>query len=93
MPEAVGVPLMVRTLEAQAAETPAGSPLAPCTPAFAIPVAPVVVRVMLVKAELIQSVGVEDAVPGVFKALTVTASVLDELIPQGFCAVTLMLPF
>jgi hypothetical protein len=76
MPEAVGVPLMVRTLEAQAAETPAGSPLAPCTPAFEIPVAPFVVRVMLVKAELIQSVGFEDAVPAVLVALTVTARFL-----------------
>ena len=40
---------------AQVAETPAGKPFAPATPLFAIPVAPVVVCVKLVKAVLIQT--------------------------------------
>ena len=46
-------------LDAQVAETPAGKPLAPATPAFAIPVAPVVVCVMGVKAVFIHKEGVE----------------------------------
>jgi hypothetical protein len=49
---------MVITSEAQAALTPAGNPVA-----APIPVTPVVVWVILVKAVFIQSVGVEDAVP------------------------------
>jgi hypothetical protein len=48
------VPLIVIVFAAQVAVTPAGSPVA--TP---IPVAPVVVWVMAVKAVLIQSVGVD----------------------------------
>jgi hypothetical protein len=47
---------MVITFAAQAAVTPAGMPVA-----APIPVAPVVVCVMLVSAELMQSVGVEEA--------------------------------
>ncbi len=61
---------MVMVLEAQAAFTPAGRPVAE-----PMPVAPVVVWVMLFKAVLIQSVGVEDAVPAVFTALTVMVPV------------------
>ena len=52
---------MVSTLEAQEAVTPAGSPVA-----VPIPVAPVVVRVMLVSPVLMQSVGLLEAVPAVF---------------------------
>ncbi len=70
VPEAVGVPLIVITFEAHAAETPAGRPVA--TP---IPLAPLVVLVMLVKAVLIQSVGVEDAVPAEMDGVTVITPV------------------
>ena len=51
---------MVIVLDAQAAVTPAGSPVA-----VPIPVAPVVVCVIFVNAVLIQRVGVEEAVPTV----------------------------
>ena len=61
---------MVITFEAHAADTPAGRPLA-----VPMPVAPVVVLVMLVKAVLVQSVGVEEAVPGVLAAVTVIVPV------------------
>lgn len=61
VPDAVGVPLMVSTFEAHEAVTPAGSPVG-----VPIPVAPVVVRVMLVSAVLMQSVGLLEAVPAVF---------------------------
>ena len=66
---------MVMVLLAQAAETPAGKPFAPATPLLEIPVAPVVVLVMLVNAVLIQSVGFEDAVPGVLATVTVMVPV------------------
>ena len=66
VPEAVGVPLIVKTFEAHAGVTPAGRPVA-----VPIPVAPVVVLVMLVNAVLMQSVGVEDAVPAVLTGETV----------------------
>ena len=56
MPDAVGVPEMVIVLAAHAAVTPAGSPVA-----VPMLVAPVVVCVMLVKAVLIQSIGIDDA--------------------------------
>ena len=52
VPLAVGVPLMVRVLDAHTAVTPAGRPVG-----VPIPVAPVVVLVMFVKAVLIHSVG------------------------------------
>ena len=55
-PEAVGVPLMVMVLEAQAAVTPAGKPVA-----VPIPVAPVVVWVMLVIALFKHPLGEDDA--------------------------------
>ena len=65
MPDAVGVPEMMVVLPAQAAVTPAGSPLdAP------IPVAPVVVWVILVSAVLIQSVGVAEAADTVLFCVT-----------------------
>jgi hypothetical protein len=46
-------------LDAQVAETPAGKPLAPATPAFSIPSAPVVVCVMGLKAVFIHKEGSE----------------------------------
>ena len=58
VPDAVGVPLMVMVLLAQAAVTPAGKPVA-----VPIPVAFVVVCVILVRALLIHKVGVLDAAP------------------------------
>ncbi len=70
VPEAVGVPLIVIVLEAQDAVTPAGRPVA-----VPIPVAPVVVCVMAVKAVLMHSVGVEEAVPGVLSGVTVIVPV------------------
>jgi hypothetical protein len=66
----VGVPLIVIRFEAHAAVTPAGRPVA-----VLMPVAPVVVCVILVKAVLIQSVGVEEAAPAVLAAVTVIVPV------------------
>ena len=66
---------MVIALEAQAALNPAGKPLAPETPVFEIPVAPVVVWVMFVKAVPIHKVGVVDATPTVLVAETVIVPV------------------
>jgi hypothetical protein len=60
VPDAVGVPLIVITLAAHAAVTPAGKPVA-----APIPVAPVVACVILVNRVLIHNVGVEDAAPAV----------------------------
>ena len=61
---------MVSVLDVHAAVTPAGNPVA-----VPIPVAPVVVRVMFVKAVLMHTIGVEDAVPAVFAAVTVIVPV------------------
>ena len=61
---------MVMVLEDQAALTPVGSPVA-----VPIPVAPVVVWVILVKAVFIQTEGEEEAAPAVFVALTVIVPV------------------
>ena len=61
---------MVIVFDAQAAVTPAGKPVA-----VPIPVAPVVVCVMAVKAVLIQSVGVDDAAPAVLFEVTVIVPV------------------
>ena len=72
VPAAVGVPLIVMVLAAQAAVTPAGSPVA-----MPIPVAPVVVCVTLVSALLMQSVGVEEAAPTVLSGVTV-------MVPEAF---------
>jgi hypothetical protein len=71
VPLAVGVPLIVIVLAAQLADTPAGKPFAPVTPAFDIPVAPVVAWVMFVNAVLIHKVGADDAAPAVLFAVTV----------------------
>ena len=70
VPLLLGVPLMVIVLEAQAAVTPAGSPIA-----APIPVAPVVVCVMFTKAVLIHNVGVDEAPLAVLSALTVIVPV------------------
>ena len=66
VPLAVGVPLIVIVLLAQAAVTPAGSPVGD-----PIPVAPVVVCVIFVSAVLIHTVGVDEATPAVLSALLV----------------------
>ena len=57
-------------LEAQAAVTPAGKPVA-----VPMPVAPVVACVMLVNAVLIHTVGLLDAVPAVLAGVTVIVPV------------------
>ena len=69
MPDAVGVPLMVIVFDPQVADTPAGKPSVPELPPE-IPVAPVVAIVILVKAVLIHSVGVDDGVPAVLTGIT-----------------------
>ena len=69
---------MVIVLEAQAAVTPAGKPVA-----VPIPVAPVVVIVISVKAVLIHKVGVLDAVPAVFAGLTVTVVPVETELEQS----------
>ena len=77
MPLAVGVTLMVIVLEANAAVTPAGKPIvAP------MPVAPVVACVILIKAVLMQSVGVLEAAPTVLSAETVMVPVAFKTTPQ-----------
>ncbi len=75
VPVAVGVPLIVIVLLPKAALTPAGKPLEPDTPAFDMPVAPVVVCVISVKTVLIHSVGVLDAALAVLAAVTVIVPV------------------
>ena len=67
VPDAVGVPLIVMVLAAQAAVTPAGKPVA-----VPMPVAPVVVWVIEVKAVLIQRVGVEEDADTVLVGVTTT---------------------
>mgnify|MGYP003308378610 CR=1 FL=1 len=81
MPLSVGVPLIVSVLEDQFALTPFGSPVAD-----PIPVAPVVVWVILVKAVLIHKVGVEEAVPAVLSLTNVTT--ISSLSVQEFPSVT-----
>jgi hypothetical protein len=66
---------MVIVFDDHAADTPAGKPFAPDTPALEIPVAPVVECVMDVKAVLIQNVGLLEAAPAVFAGVTVTVPV------------------
>ena len=66
----MGVPEIVIVLLAQAALTPAGSPIA-----VPMPVAPVVACVILVNAVLIHSVGVLDATPAVLTGVTVIVPV------------------
>jgi hypothetical protein len=66
---------MVMVLEAKVALTPAGKPLPANTPAFKMPVAPVVVCVMLVKTVLTHNVGVDEAAPAVLATVTVIVPV------------------
>ena len=70
MPDAVGVPLIVIVLDAKAAVTPAGNPVA-----VPMPVAPVVACVILVNAVLIHKVGVDEAAPAVLFGVTVIVPV------------------
>ena len=72
VPAAVGVPLIVIVLDAQVAVTPAGRPVA-----VPIPVAPVVVWVIAVRAVLVQMIGVEEAEPTVLSGVTV-------MVPEAF---------
>jgi hypothetical protein len=71
------VPLIVIVLEAHAAVTPAGKPVA-----VPMPVAPVVAIVMLVSAVLIQRVGVLDGAPAVLFAETVIVPVVEVVPPE-----------
>ena len=65
IPLTVGVPLMVIRFADHDADTPVGRPIA-----VPIPVAPIVLWVIFVSAELIQSVGVEDAKVTVLAGVT-----------------------
>ncbi len=77
---AVGVPEMVITFPDHEALTPAGKPFPPDTPLLAMPVAPVVVCVIFVKAVLIHKVGVLEAAPTALAANTVIVPVA--ILPQ-----------
>ena len=70
VPVEVGVPLIVILFAAQVAVTPAGNP-----ETIPMPVAPVVVKVILVRAVLIHSVGLLDGVPTELAAVTVIVPV------------------
>ena len=72
MPAAVGVPLIVIVLDAQAAVTPAGSP-----EAVPMPVAPVVVCVIAEREVLMQRLGAKEAAPTVLSGVTV-------MVPEAF---------
>ena len=61
MPAAVDVPEIVMILDTQAAVTPAGSP-----EAVPMPVAPVVMWVIAIRAVLMHRVGAEEAAEAVF---------------------------
>ena len=63
VPDTVGVPLIVIVLEAHAAVTPAGKPIA-----VPIPVAPVVVCLISVRAVFIHKVGELEAADAVILA-------------------------
>ena len=85
VPDAVGVPLIVITLLAQTAVTPAGNPVA-----VPMPVAPVVVIVIDgVKAVFTISV-IGDAVPAVLRVqgVTVVVVVIGGEPPAAFVATT-----
>ena len=69
-PAAVGVPLIVIVLDAQEAVTPAGRPVA-----VPIPLAPVVVCVIAVRAVLMQRVGVDVGALAVLSGSTVMVPV------------------
>ena len=66
---------MVMVLDAQLALTPAGKPLTPDTPELEIPVAPVAVWVIFVRAVLMHKVGLVDAALAVLAAVTVIVPV------------------
>lgn len=67
MPDSVSVPLIVMVLDAKAAVTPAGNPVA-----VPIPVAPVVAIVMAgLRAVFTHTVGVAEGVPTVLEGKTV----------------------
>ena len=69
VPDAVGVPLMVMVFDAHAAPTPAGRPVA-----APMPVAPVVVCVIAVKAVLIHNVGLDEAAHTVLFGIALTVT-------------------
>ena len=74
---------MVITFEAQLADTPAGNPLAPGTPLFDMPVAPVVLIVIFVNRVLMQSVGFDEGGFAVLFAIPVPVNVaVGELLPE-----------
>ena len=74
---------MVIVFVAQTAVTPVGNPFAPDTPAFDIPVAPVVVCVIVgASAVLIHNVGVDDAAVTVLLGVTVIVPVAFKTGPQ-----------
>jgi len=76
VPDAVGVPLIVMELDAHVAETPVGNPLAPDTPLFDIPVAPVVTIVITGDiAVLLHNVGDDEGVPTVLLGVIVIVPV------------------
>ena len=85
VPDAVGVPLIVITLLAQTAVTPAGKPVA-----VPMPVAPVVAIVIFVKTVFTVSVGLDDAVPAVLRVqgVTVVVVVIGGEPPAAFVATT-----
>ena len=66
---------MVMVFDPHVALTPAGNPFTPETPAFEIPVAPVVVCVMFVKSELMHKVCDEEAALVVLATVTVIVPV------------------
>ena len=63
---------MVITFPDQVALTPVGKLFPPDTPEFEIPVADVVVCVIFVNTVLIHKVGLDEAAPAVFAAVTET---------------------
>jgi hypothetical protein len=79
---------MVMVLDAQAAETPVGKPVA-----APIPEAPVVAIVIAVNALLMHNEGDEEAVAAVLAGFTVTAKDCAEDVPQLLPAVTVIFPF
>ena len=83
VPDAVGVPLIVITLLAQTAVTPAGKPVA-----VPMPVAPVVAIVIFVKAVLTVNVGLDEGVPAVLRVqgVTVVVVVIGGELPAAFVA-------
>ena len=79
------MPLIVITLLAQTAVTPAGNPVA-----VPMPVAPVVAIVIFVKAVFTISVGLDYAVPAVLRVqgVTVVVVVIGGEPPAAFVATT-----